>query len=175
MRTFRHVGVVRPGPRRAFCLSTALGPAPFRSEPLPGCRAWLTESRGGYCESPGQAHTNLGLGAVSGVYKITRSNDCGRFNAPCADARGAVQRTFDRPRKRCAAEPANSIFLLFVSALGRRRDRAWTALHAALRERRRRRIATTLDNPQRGLNLVPRIATIELKKDGPDLAGGDWG
>jgi hypothetical protein len=86
-----------------------------------------------------------------------------------------VQRTLQRPSRRCAADRADSDFLLSVSALGRTHDRAQNALHAASRERRRRRIATTFDNPQRGLNLVPRIATIELKKDGPDLAGGDWG
>jgi hypothetical protein len=67
------------------------------------------------------------------------------------------------------------VFAMRINKLERESRRGWKTLRAALRKHWRRRITTTLDNPQRGLNLVPRIATIELKKDGPDLAGGDWG
>jgi hypothetical protein len=74
-----------------------------------------------------------------------------------------------------AATAARSILSICIRMLSRGGGAGRKALHAALRKHLRRRIATALDNPQRGLNLVPRIATIELKKDGPDLAGGDWG
>jgi hypothetical protein len=176
MRPSRHAGVVRPGSSRAFCLSTAPGPRPFPGRPPPWRCSRVAESRPGCRESHRSgAHRFRPRRGLRRRQNHFHRTGCGRFNALCADARGAVQRTLQRPSKRCAADRANSIFMLSVSALGRRLDRARRALHAALREHRRRRIATTFDNPQRGLNLVPRIATIELKKDGPDLAGGDWG
>jgi hypothetical protein len=97
------------------------------------------------------------------------------LNALLADTRRAVQCTVQRLRERCDDDRAISVFIAFINMLGRSFRPARKALRAALQKQRRRRIATAFDNPWRGLNLVPRIATIELKKDGPDLAGGDWG
>src|SRR5271165_1144430 len=90
-------------------------------------------------------------------------------------ARRAVHRSLRRPRRALRRRSRSSNFRQAHQDVRARYLPRSKTFRTALREHRRRRITTTPDNPSRGLNLVPRIATIELKKDGPDLAGGDWG